>query len=73
MPEGSQVTVGQLIAVTMEKGTDWKTAVVPSVTKPAATAASPAAPAAQAAAPSAAKAAPSAPSSSQPPPSGQCV
>ncbi|XP_043678735.1 dihydrolipoyllysine-residue acetyltransferase component of pyruvate dehydrogenase complex, mitochondrial-like [Vespula pensylvanica] len=32
-PEGSQVDVGQLIAVTVEKGMDWKQAVIPQVLK----------------------------------------
>ncbi|XP_011867222.1 PREDICTED: pyruvate dehydrogenase protein X component, mitochondrial-like [Vollenhovia emeryi] len=47
VPEGSQVEVGQLIAVMVEKGMDWKQAVVPTSTKPAPSAApSPAQPAA---------------------------
>ncbi|XP_015437196.1 PREDICTED: dihydrolipoyllysine-residue acetyltransferase component of pyruvate dehydrogenase complex, mitochondrial-like [Dufourea novaeangliae] len=46
-PEGSQIEVGQLIAITVEKGMDWKNVVVPSTTKPAA--ATPAASAAPAA------------------------
>ncbi|XP_053977827.1 dihydrolipoyllysine-residue acetyltransferase component of pyruvate dehydrogenase complex, mitochondrial-like [Hylaeus volcanicus] len=36
VPEGSQVEVGQLIAVTVEKGMDWKNVVIPTVTKPVA-------------------------------------
>ncbi|XP_035742811.1 pyruvate dehydrogenase protein X component-like [Vespa mandarinia] len=32
-PEGSQVDVGQLIAITVEKGMDWKQAVIPQVLK----------------------------------------
>lgn len=35
VPEGSQVEVGQLIAVMVEKGMDWKQAVVPTLTKSA--------------------------------------
>ncbi|XP_031838869.1 dihydrolipoyllysine-residue acetyltransferase component of pyruvate dehydrogenase complex, mitochondrial isoform X2 [Nomia melanderi] len=38
-PEGSQVEVGQLIAITVEKGMDWKNVVIPATTKPAAAAA----------------------------------
>ncbi|XP_011334722.1 dihydrolipoyllysine-residue acetyltransferase component 1 of pyruvate dehydrogenase complex, mitochondrial isoform X2 [Ooceraea biroi] len=34
VPEGSQVEVGQLIAITVEKGMDWKQVVVPTSTKP---------------------------------------
>ncbi|XP_046833869.1 pyruvate dehydrogenase protein X component-like [Vespa crabro] len=33
VPEGSQVDVGQLIAITVEKGMDWKQAVIPQVLK----------------------------------------
>ncbi|XP_033326878.1 dihydrolipoyllysine-residue acetyltransferase component of pyruvate dehydrogenase complex [Megalopta genalis] len=62
VPEGSQVDVGQLIAITVEKGMDWKSVVVPSATKPAA-----AAPAAEAA--PAAGAVPA--GDKKPPPSGQ--
>ncbi|XP_012267867.2 dihydrolipoyllysine-residue acetyltransferase component of pyruvate dehydrogenase complex-like isoform X2 [Athalia rosae] len=40
VPEGSQVEVGQLIALTMEKGSDWTKAVVPSITVPTPAAAS---------------------------------
>ncbi|XP_012140616.2 dihydrolipoyllysine-residue acetyltransferase component of pyruvate dehydrogenase complex [Megachile rotundata] len=40
-PEGSQVEVGQLIAITVEKEMDWKNVVVPSTTKPSAAAAAP--------------------------------
>ncbi|CAK9805862.1 Dihydrolipoyllysine-residue acetyltransferase component 1 of pyruvate dehydrogenase complex, mitochondrial [Anthophora plagiata] len=47
-PEGSQVEVGQLIAITVEKGMDWKNVVVPTTTKPSAAPAA-AAPAAAAA------------------------
>lgn len=43
VPEGSQVEVGQLIAVIVEKGMDWKQAVIPTSPK-AAIAAAPAAP-----------------------------
>ncbi|KAG7204367.1 hypothetical protein KM043_004811 [Ampulex compressa] len=32
VPEGSQVEVGQLIALTVEKGMDWKSVVVPTTT-----------------------------------------
>lgn len=42
--EGSQVDVGQLIAVTVEKGMDWKSAVIPTSTKPVAKQSSTAAP-----------------------------
>ncbi|XP_076179129.1 dihydrolipoyllysine-residue acetyltransferase component of pyruvate dehydrogenase complex [Ptiloglossa arizonensis] len=42
-PEGSQVEVGQLIAITVEKGMDWKNVVIPTTTKPAAATAVPAA------------------------------
>ncbi|KAF3422257.1 hypothetical protein E2986_01927 [Frieseomelitta varia] len=38
VPEGNQVEVGQLIAITVEKGMDWKNVVVPTTTKPSATA-----------------------------------
>lgn len=58
IPEGSQVEVGQLIAVVVEKGMDWKQAVVPTSTKPAAPAA-----------PSPAR--PTAPADAKPPSSGQ--
>ncbi|XP_050458912.1 pyruvate dehydrogenase protein X component, mitochondrial-like [Cataglyphis hispanica] len=34
IPEGSEVKIGQLIAVTVEKGMDWKQAVIPTSTKP---------------------------------------
>ncbi|KAI4487857.1 hypothetical protein M0802_011745 [Mischocyttarus mexicanus] len=46
-PEGSQVEVGQLIAVTVEKGMDWKQAVIPQTLKatPSSVPASSAAPA----------------------------
>ncbi|XP_034951968.1 dihydrolipoyllysine-residue acetyltransferase component of pyruvate dehydrogenase complex, mitochondrial-like [Chelonus insularis] len=64
--EGAQVEVGQLIAVTVEKGMDWKSAVIPTATKPAAKASS------SAAAPApAAKSSSAAPRGGQPPPSGQ--
>lgn len=36
VPEGSEVQIGQLIAVTVEKGMDWKQAVIPTSTKPSA-------------------------------------
>ncbi|XP_032691104.1 dihydrolipoyllysine-residue acetyltransferase component of pyruvate dehydrogenase complex, mitochondrial-like isoform X1 [Odontomachus brunneus] len=62
--EGSQVEVGQLIAITVEKGMDWKQAVVPTVTRPSATAAAPAP------VPSSAQE-PVASASAKPPPSGQ--
>ncbi|XP_029163111.1 uncharacterized protein LOC114934601 [Nylanderia fulva] len=32
VPEGSEVKIGQLIAVTVEKGMDWKQAVIPTST-----------------------------------------
>ncbi|XP_046748242.1 dihydrolipoyllysine-residue acetyltransferase component of pyruvate dehydrogenase complex-like [Diprion similis] len=32
VPEGSQVEVGQLIALTMDKGSDWTKAVIPATT-----------------------------------------
>lgn len=38
VPEGSEVQIGQLIAVTVEKGMDWKQAVIPTSTKPGAVA-----------------------------------
>ncbi|KOX72271.1 hypothetical protein WN51_03253 [Melipona quadrifasciata] len=38
VPEGNQVEVGQLIAITVEKGMDWKNVVVPTTTKPSAAA-----------------------------------
>ncbi|XP_046599413.1 LOW QUALITY PROTEIN: dihydrolipoyllysine-residue acetyltransferase component of pyruvate dehydrogenase complex [Neodiprion lecontei] len=41
VPEGSQVEVGQLIALTMDKGSDWTKAVIPATT-PVANAAKPA-------------------------------
>lgn len=59
--------VGQLIAVTVEKGMDWKQAVVPTSTKPTAAAA------AAAPAPPSRPAQPVAPAGAKPPPSGQCV
>ncbi|XP_031365243.1 dihydrolipoyllysine-residue acetyltransferase component of pyruvate dehydrogenase complex, mitochondrial-like isoform X3 [Apis dorsata] len=34
VPEGSQVEVGELIAITVEKGMDWKNIVIPKITKP---------------------------------------
>ncbi|XP_070154911.1 dihydrolipoyllysine-residue acetyltransferase component of pyruvate dehydrogenase complex [Polyergus mexicanus] len=34
IPEGSEVKIGQLIAVTVEKGMDWKQVVIPTSTKP---------------------------------------
>ncbi|XP_076767207.1 dihydrolipoyllysine-residue acetyltransferase component of pyruvate dehydrogenase complex [Xylocopa sonorina] len=37
-PEGSQVEVGELIAITVEKGMDWKNVAVPTTTKPSAAA-----------------------------------
>ncbi|OAD60297.1 hypothetical protein WN48_05344 [Eufriesea mexicana] len=45
VPEGGQVEVGQLIAITVEKGMDWKNVVVPTTTGPpaAASAATPSA------------------------------
>lgn len=55
VPEGSQVEVGQLIAIVVEKGMDWKNVVVPATT----TAPAPAA-AAAAAAPATPTAAPAA-------------
>ncbi|KAK2581107.1 hypothetical protein KPH14_007927 [Odynerus spinipes] len=45
-PEGSQVEVGQFIAIIVEKGMDWKNVVTPKVLKPSAGAAASAAPAA---------------------------
>ncbi|XP_008548333.1 dihydrolipoyllysine-residue acetyltransferase component of pyruvate dehydrogenase complex [Microplitis demolitor] len=42
--EGSQVEVGQLIAITVEKGMDWKSAVIPTSTKSPAKASSVSAP-----------------------------
>ncbi|CAD6233154.1 GSCOCG00012253001-RA-CDS [Cotesia congregata] len=42
--EGSQVDVGQLIAITVEKGMDWKSAVIPTSTKAVAKESSTAAP-----------------------------
>lgn len=45
-PEGSQVEVGQLIAVTVEKGMDWKKAVAPQIVTAAPGAAPSATPAA---------------------------
>lgn len=36
IPEGSQAEVGELIAITVEKGMDWKNVVVPTTTKPTA-------------------------------------
>ncbi|XP_017789048.1 PREDICTED: dihydrolipoyllysine-residue acetyltransferase component of pyruvate dehydrogenase complex, mitochondrial-like [Habropoda laboriosa] len=35
-PEGTQVEVGQLIAITVEKGMDWKNVVISTTTKPSA-------------------------------------
>lgn len=67
--EGSQVEVGQLIALTMEKGSDWTKAVVP-----AAVVAAPAPTAAQSAPPKQAQSSAPRPASSAgglPPPSGQ--
>ncbi|XP_076230934.1 dihydrolipoyllysine-residue acetyltransferase component of pyruvate dehydrogenase complex [Calliopsis andreniformis] len=61
IPEGSQVEVGQIIAITVEKGMDWKNVVVPSTTKPAAPSTTPAAPAAST----------TATADKKPPPSGQ--
>ncbi|XP_024881046.1 pyruvate dehydrogenase protein X component, mitochondrial-like [Temnothorax curvispinosus] len=58
VPEGSQVEVGQLIAVIVEKGMDWKQAVAPTSAKPA-----------PSAAPSSAQ--PAAPADAKPPSSGQ--
>ncbi|XP_076303211.1 dihydrolipoyllysine-residue acetyltransferase component of pyruvate dehydrogenase complex-like [Lasioglossum baleicum] len=67
-PDGSQVEVGELIAITVEKGMDWKNVVVPTVTKPSA--AAPAAGAAPTA--GAAPAASAAPAGdTKPAPSGQ--
>lgn len=64
MPEGSKdVKVGELIALTVEQGEDWKT-----VEMPEGGAAAPSSAPAEAAAPSAPSAA-----SSAPPPPGQCV
>ncbi|CAL7945496.1 unnamed protein product [Xylocopa violacea] len=37
-PEGSQVELGELIAITVEKGMDWKNVVVPTTMKPSAAA-----------------------------------
>ncbi|XP_033218445.1 dihydrolipoyllysine-residue acetyltransferase component of pyruvate dehydrogenase complex-like [Belonocnema kinseyi] len=67
VPEGSEVKVGQLIAILVEKGTNWKSAVVPTATKVAASA-TPAA-----AVPTPKTGAPSAPSpcGPKPPASGQ--
>lgn len=36
VPEGSEAEIGELIAITVEKGMDWKNVVVPSITKPTA-------------------------------------
>ncbi|KAK0085485.1 hypothetical protein PV325_005044 [Microctonus aethiopoides] len=66
--EGSQVDVGQLIAVTVEKGMDWKSAVIPTAKKhdvKRETPASPSTPTGAAASSAAASARP------QPAPSGQ--
>ncbi|XP_063989053.1 dihydrolipoyllysine-residue acetyltransferase component of pyruvate dehydrogenase complex, mitochondrial-like isoform X2 [Diachasmimorpha longicaudata] len=65
--EGSQVEVGQLIAVTVERGMDPKAIVVPTATKPSAkpSAASPKPSSTPSSAPSAA------PAGDKPPPSGQ--
>ena len=69
MPEGSQVEVGELIAITMEKGSDWKTAVVPTAATKVAAAV---APTPSTPAPSkAAGAVPASSGASKPPPSGQ--
>ncbi|KAG5319169.1 ODP21 dehydrogenase, partial [Acromyrmex heyeri] len=58
IPEGSQVQVGQLIAVMVEKGMDWKKAIIPTSTESATPAA-----------PSPTK--PTAPADAKPPSSGQ--
>ncbi|KYQ52819.1 Dihydrolipoyllysine-residue acetyltransferase [Trachymyrmex zeteki] len=58
IPEGSQVQIGQLIAVVVEKGMDWKQAVIPTSTESATPAA-----------PSPAK--PTAPAGAKPPSNGQ--
>lgn len=64
--EGSQVEVGQLIAVTVERGMDWKSALIPTSTQPAeATAAATSTPTIAAAPSTAAQRA------AQPPASGQ--
>lgn len=60
--------MGQLIAITVEKGMDWKNVVIPTVTKPTASTNAPATPAAETA-----PAAPAAATSDKPPPSGQYV
>nr|XP_033196396.1 dihydrolipoyllysine-residue acetyltransferase component of pyruvate dehydrogenase complex, mitochondrial-like [Bombus vancouverensis nearcticus] len=60
VPEGSQVAVGQLIAIMVEKGMDWKNVVIPTTTKPSA-----------ATAPSAEAAPASATADKTPVPSGQ--
>ncbi|XP_011139185.1 dihydrolipoyllysine-residue acetyltransferase component of pyruvate dehydrogenase complex, mitochondrial-like isoform X1 [Harpegnathos saltator] len=65
IPEGSQVEVGQLIAITVEKGMDWKQVVVPTLTKPSAASAPPPPP------PPPSSAQPTAPAGAKPPPSGQ--
>ncbi|XP_020280697.1 dihydrolipoyllysine-residue acetyltransferase component 1 of pyruvate dehydrogenase complex, mitochondrial-like [Pseudomyrmex gracilis] len=62
LPAGSQVEVGQLIAIIVEKGMDWKNVVVPATTKPAA-AAAPATPSPPSQ--------PAQPTDAKPPPSGQ--
>ncbi|XP_014485358.1 PREDICTED: dihydrolipoyllysine-residue acetyltransferase component of pyruvate dehydrogenase complex, mitochondrial-like [Dinoponera quadriceps] len=64
VPEGSQVEIGQLIAITVEKDTDWKQAVVPALTKPSA-APTPAS------APPPSPAQPATAAGAKPPPSGQ--
>uniref|UniRef100_A0A0C9QBQ6 Dihydrolipoamide acetyltransferase component of pyruvate dehydrogenase complex n=1 Tax=Fopius arisanus TaxID=64838 RepID=A0A0C9QBQ6_9HYME len=67
--EGSQVEVGQLIAVTVERGMDPKSIVIPTATKPSA---KPTASASKPAGSPAASSKVSSPSAgSQPPPSGQ--
>lgn len=34
VPEGSEAEIGELIAITVEKGMDWKNVVIPTITKP---------------------------------------
>lgn len=65
--EGSQVDVGQLIAVTVEKGMDWKSAVIPTAKKHVAKQEAPASPST----PTGAAASSSASARPQPAPSGQ--
>ncbi|XP_003693833.2 LOW QUALITY PROTEIN: dihydrolipoyllysine-residue acetyltransferase component 1 of pyruvate dehydrogenase complex, mitochondrial [Apis florea] len=36
VPEGSEAEIGELIAITVEKGMDWKNVVIPTITKPTA-------------------------------------